>query len=157
MCIDARVSHFQSFAGRLKTFSNWPRVQTPESLASVGFYRPSKSRGVDDVQCFHCGIRLADWDPRDQPLSEHLRWSKNCKFANLVKSLQLTKDLIKGSIKLLEILGKTITNFNNAHPYINYRPEITSRLNNIRNLDVLHIFDNKLIDAGWCINLLHSI
>lgn len=96
MCFEARAAHlhFKSYLDRIRTFTNWPRrVQTPEALASVGFFR--NKEGKDEVQCFSCGIRIYDWQPDDDPLDEHLRWSKNCKFANIIKN-----ELLEKAIKL---------------------------------------------------------
>lgn len=100
MCLDDRETHFTSFLERLETFRNWVGVQTPESLASVGFFRTKE--GVDEVQCFHCGIRIFDWEPHDEPLSEHLRWSSNCRFAKLLKSIQTSEELIEKCIGLFD-------------------------------------------------------
>lgn len=102
MCLDDREPHFDSFLERLRTFSNWPRVQTPDALASVGFFRIKGS--VDEVQCFYCGVRIFDWEPHDDPLSEHLRWSKKCRFANLVNNMQTLDEFIQKSFKLIETL-----------------------------------------------------
>lgn len=100
MCLDDREQHFTSFLERLRTFSTWPGVQTPESLASVGFFRTKQY--VDEVQCYSCGIRICDWEPHDDPLSEHLRWSSSCRFANLLKSLQTSEELIEKCIGLFD-------------------------------------------------------
>lgn len=100
MCVDDRTPHFQCFSERLRTFGNWPRNQTPESLASVGFFR--NKEGVDGVQCFDCGIRIYDWKPNDDPLSEHLRLSSNCKFANRLKHFNTAQELFEQVVKLFE-------------------------------------------------------
>lgn len=94
--------HFQSYLERIRTFTNWPlRVQTPEGLASVGFFR--NREGADEVECFSCGIRICDWQPQDDPLSEHLRWSKNCKFANLMKNLNTIEELVENVVKVVKL------------------------------------------------------
>lgn len=92
--------HYHCFLQRLKTFTNWSRVPSAESLARVGFFRINT--GVDDVQCFYCGIRIYDWEPHDDPLSEHLRCSDNCRYANFIKHLRATVDLFTQTIKLFE-------------------------------------------------------
>ena len=38
----------------------------------------------DKVTCFSCGWTLKDWEPFDDAYREHLRWSENCVFANMV-------------------------------------------------------------------------
>lgn len=103
MCTGARTPLLQSFRERIRTFYNWSRIQTPDALASAGFFR-TPDAGADDVQCFYCGIRVFDWEDSDEPLSEHIRWSQNCKFAKLMQTLKQTKTLIKESSKLLNLL-----------------------------------------------------
>lgn len=104
MCFDARTPHFRSFLERLRTFTskNWFGTQSPESLARVGFFRTSN--GMDEVQCFCCGITIFGWEPLDEPLSEHLRWSSSCKFANMLKNFQTTEELLDQFGKLVGVL-----------------------------------------------------
>lgn len=64
---------------RLKSFQHWPDYAhlTPRELASAGLYYT----GVDDqVQCFCCGGKLKNWEPRDRAWSEHRRHFPNCFF-----------------------------------------------------------------------------
>lgn len=105
MCFAARVPHFKCYSKRLRTFNNWSRTQTgikPESLANVGFFR-IKER-FDAVQCFYCGIKIIDWEPLDDPLSEHLRWSSTCAFANMIQHLNAVNELLAKTQKLYEKL-----------------------------------------------------
>lgn len=88
MCFDAQSKHYESFSDRLLTFKNWPGVQTPYSLASAGFFH---IQGGDDVQCFYCGIRIHQWKPSDNALGEHLRWSRDCLYAKLMKTKSVEK------------------------------------------------------------------
>ncbi|KAH1021446.1 hypothetical protein HUJ04_010959 [Dendroctonus ponderosae] len=39
----------------------------------------------DQVRCFHCDGGLRNWDPDDDPWTEHARWFPRCSFVNLVK------------------------------------------------------------------------
>lgn len=94
---------YQSYIKRLKTFETWSAAPTPESLASAGLFHTST--GIDDTQCFFCGIRIYAWEPTDNPLSEHLRWSKHCIYANLMKTVNTSKGILEElqqSIALLE-------------------------------------------------------
>lgn len=99
MCFDVRTSPFVSYLERLRTFNCWSRIQTPDSLARVGFFRTG---GLDEVQCFYCGIRIFDWEPHDDPLSEHLRWSSDCVFANLLQHIQTAEEVLEKSKQFLE-------------------------------------------------------
>lgn len=105
MSSDGSATRYHSMKDRLRTFTknNWLKSQTPESLANAGFFR-TQNAGADDVQCFSCGIRIFDWDPSDEPLEEHLRWSQGCKFATLMRNLKHTRHLIASSFDLLDLL-----------------------------------------------------
>lgn len=55
-------------------------------LARAGFYyRPAQDSG-DNVQCFHCAVKLDGWEPNDDPLSEHIAHSSGCDFAVSVRA-----------------------------------------------------------------------
>lgn len=64
---------------RLQTFKNWPNKDMVdiESLVNAGFFYTGKQ---DHVRCFHCGIGLRNWEPEDDPMVEHARWSSRCGF-----------------------------------------------------------------------------
>lgn len=123
MCFEVNGQHYQSYLERLKTFrTNWIRTQSPESLASAGFFRACE--GVDDVQCYSCGIRIYEWESADDPLTEHLRWSQSCKFANLMNEFKIAKGL-------LDEVFNTLNGF-----------ELAANLNGIDYL--LKLLENKL-------------
>lgn len=68
---------------RLKTFQNWPHdFIRPENLAEVGFYYLNSS---DRVKCPFCGVIINNWEPFDDALQEHMKWSAHCPF---LKTLQ---------------------------------------------------------------------
>lgn len=72
---------------RLQTFSNWPRdfvVQTPEHLAAAGFFYTGET---DTVRCHYCDGGLREWEPNDDPWTEHAKWFPFCKFVIKVKGL----------------------------------------------------------------------
>jgi baculoviral IAP repeat-containing protein 7/8 len=46
-----------------------------ENLARQGFYLLALP---DTVKCKFCGLALNDWKPNDNPLAEHLKFSRNC-------------------------------------------------------------------------------
>ncbi|KAF4521607.1 hypothetical protein B566_EDAN001329 [Ephemera danica] len=64
---------------RLLSFKQWPIAlrQTPEDLASVGFFYTGTG---DRVICFECNLGLKDWLEDDIPIEEHRRWGANCSF-----------------------------------------------------------------------------
>ena len=43
----------------------------------------------DTVKCNSCGVELSDWEPADDPLTEHKNWYPTCPF--IVKNECLSK------------------------------------------------------------------
>ena len=72
---------FRFYEDRLSTFDDWPKFMNPRpsSLARAGFIYTGRS---DKVKCFECGVTLCNWEPSDEPISEHIRWSSMCKYIN---------------------------------------------------------------------------
>ncbi|XP_063700335.1 death-associated inhibitor of apoptosis 1-like [Culicoides brevitarsis] len=61
---------------RLATFNNWHLTTTDKRLlAQIGFYYTGTN---DLVKCFFCNVEIGMWQPEDNPVDEHLRWSPNC-------------------------------------------------------------------------------
>ncbi|XP_043229691.1 baculoviral IAP repeat-containing protein 7-A-like [Amphibalanus amphitrite] len=69
---------------RLGSFQGWPdgACVRPEVLARAGFYYTGRD---DRVRCFHCGVTVGQWEPGDDPWSEHARHSAGCYFVKLYK------------------------------------------------------------------------
>ncbi|XP_055625207.1 death-associated inhibitor of apoptosis 1 [Toxorhynchites rutilus septentrionalis] len=61
---------------RLESFRNWsvPFISKIE-LARYGFYFVGPN---DMVKCYFCRVEIGLWEPNDNVLSEHLRWSPYC-------------------------------------------------------------------------------
>ncbi|XP_037697153.1 baculoviral IAP repeat-containing protein 3 [Choloepus didactylus] len=63
---------------RLLTYQMWPLTfLSPIDLAKAGFYYIGPG---DRVACFACGGKLSNWEPKDDPMSEHLRHFPKCPF-----------------------------------------------------------------------------
>uniref|UniRef100_A0A336LXC9 CSON007018 protein n=1 Tax=Culicoides sonorensis TaxID=179676 RepID=A0A336LXC9_CULSO len=61
---------------RRLTFSNWNCPTTDKFLlAQIGFYFIGPT---DLVKCYFCNVEIGMWQPEDNPVEEHLRWSPNC-------------------------------------------------------------------------------
>ncbi|KAJ2456691.1 hypothetical protein GGF42_003121 [Coemansia sp. RSA 2424] len=75
---------------RLATFTEgWPHTGrggwnvTPEKLANAGFYYTPEWPGDDTATCAFCGYALAEWEPEDDPNTEHARRAPDCLFFKL--------------------------------------------------------------------------
>ncbi|XP_062571177.1 baculoviral IAP repeat-containing protein 3-like [Saccostrea cucullata] len=85
---------YKNFSKRIQTFWDWPRfLKGPgkEDLARAGFIYTQIG---DKVTCFCCGMTLKNWEPMDDAYNEHIRWSKNCSFANMVSDGKKHKGLV---------------------------------------------------------------
>ncbi|XP_013402166.1 uncharacterized protein LOC106167829, partial [Lingula anatina] len=69
---------------RVQTFANWPpsRIPCPEELARAGFFYAGFG---DNVKCFFCDGGLRNWEPQDDPWTEHARWFPRCGFVRQCK------------------------------------------------------------------------
>ena len=73
-------------AVRLKSFSEathgrWPHTSTsltPERMSGAGLYFCPEKKYPDLVRCFKCGGRLANFEPTDDPVSDHKSNYPNC-------------------------------------------------------------------------------
>lgn len=75
---------YATIEARIRTYTAWPEdlIQTPDILAEAGFYYAGSA---DLVRCFHCDGGLRNWDPQDDPWTEHARWFPSCAFVRVVK------------------------------------------------------------------------
>jgi len=70
---------------------------TPATLAAAGFYHAPTPSSPDQCTCFCCGLSLVQWEPTDDPWSEHRRHSPHCAFANAGKASRPPPDVPAGS------------------------------------------------------------
>ncbi|EAA04007.5 AGAP007294-PA [Anopheles gambiae str. PEST] len=74
-CMSPEYFHIEE--NRLRSFtSRWPvTFISPNVLARYGFYYV----GTDDtVKCYFCRVEIGLWEPQDDVIQEHLRWSPYC-------------------------------------------------------------------------------
>lgn len=63
---------------RLNSFERWPiNFIEPAVLAAAGFYY---TQTMDRVRCFECLTEIFNWEPGDNPMTEHQRWGGRCRF-----------------------------------------------------------------------------
>jgi len=75
---------YSTIEARLRTFKDWPPAlkQEPRQLADAGFYYIGLS---DQTKCFYCEGGLRNWQPDDDPWTEHARWFTKCGYVRLIK------------------------------------------------------------------------
>ncbi|XP_003492056.1 putative inhibitor of apoptosis isoform X3 [Bombus impatiens] len=97
-----------TYEGRLRTFNGWPEniKQTPEILASAGFYYDGFG---DHVRCFHCDGGLRNWEATDDAWTEHARWFPKCEFVNLVRGQEFIKQCINNRPPLDQSIFEGVT------------------------------------------------
>lgn len=78
-----RILPYRRYEDRLRSFADWPKFLNPrpEALARAGFYYIGRG---DKVKCFKCGVMLHNWEPNDDPVEEHRRWSHMCQYLRII-------------------------------------------------------------------------
>lgn len=67
---------YHTEVARLQSFRNWSIAFINKAeLARYGFYYVGPN---DMVKCYFCRVEIGLWEPNDNVLSEHLRWSPYC-------------------------------------------------------------------------------
>ncbi|CAH1265029.1 BIRC3 [Branchiostoma lanceolatum] len=64
---------------RLSSFQLWPSstAVAAQHLAKAGFFY---TMVADNVKCFYCDGGLRNWEPGDEPWTEHAKWFPRCEF-----------------------------------------------------------------------------
>ena len=76
---------YADYSTRMKTFEKWPKQMKPsaDELIFAGFFY--KGYG-DSVECFFCGVTLHDWETKDNAINKHKKWSKSCKYVDMISN-----------------------------------------------------------------------
>merc|ERR1719262_1440427 len=84
---------YSTLEARLRTFRDWPPAlrQEPKQLSDAGFYYIGLS---DQTKCFYCDGGLRNWQPDDDPWTEHARWFSKCGFVRLIKGDDFIKQCL---------------------------------------------------------------
>lgn len=76
--VGATYPEFAYYKSRLNSYLLWPaNSQNKEDMAAAGFVC---ANDANRVYCFHCSIEVKQWEPHDNPVQKHFRYSPNCKF-----------------------------------------------------------------------------
>ncbi|CAK8672492.1 unnamed protein product [Clavelina lepadiformis] len=80
-CLYPVSPHMRNEDSRFETFDHrlpQSRVRaTPRQIAKAGFFFLGER---DRVKCWYCNGGLQNWDPDDEPWSEHAKWFPTCEF-----------------------------------------------------------------------------
>ena len=121
--VSSAYPEYENYEKRLKTFFDrfWPisTYQNETMMAKAGFFYPGFG---DIVTCAFCGINLHKWLPHDDPIIEHKKYNRNCKFIRLFEESRNQKGnqiyifslIIKIFINSLTLFLQSISN----HLYI---------------------------------------
>ncbi|EZA50656.1 Apoptosis 1 inhibitor [Ooceraea biroi] len=82
---NAKYPEYCAYRDRLNSFYSWHDRQWPhtrEQLAEAGFFY----KGNDDqTPCFHCGVRLRNWRPNEDPWQRHALVQPCCHYLLTIK------------------------------------------------------------------------
>uniref|UniRef100_A0A8W8JLW1 RING-type domain-containing protein n=1 Tax=Magallana gigas TaxID=29159 RepID=A0A8W8JLW1_MAGGI len=94
---------YSVLAVRVSSFADWPSslTQTPRDLAVAGFLYAGYG---DYTRCFFCGGGLRNWEPGDDPWTEHARWFPKCAFVRQNKGDEFVA-LVQIQHQELEAMG----------------------------------------------------
>ncbi|XP_028671287.1 E3 ubiquitin-protein ligase XIAP [Erpetoichthys calabaricus] len=70
------------YEDRLRSFSRVQHNVEPKKLAEAGFYSNGEQ---DKVWCFECNGGLKDWNPNEDPWTEHAKYYPGCSYLIKVK------------------------------------------------------------------------
>ncbi|KAJ1966167.1 hypothetical protein GGI12_000258 [Dipsacomyces acuminosporus] len=88
---DARKATFETASWPHSGRADWTSV-TPENLSLAGFYFTPEWPGDDTATCAFCGYALAEWEPEDDPNTEHARRAPDCLFFKLDEMISRSTD-----------------------------------------------------------------
>ncbi|CAG0879392.1 unnamed protein product, partial [Darwinula stevensoni] len=124
---------------RKKTFDSWPEnmSQSPEQMADAGFFYIGHVSGVlDHVRCFYCSVGVLNWEPNDDPMSEHRRWSRPCPYIN-PKDKESTSDTHQAPSKEPILPSQEASSFLRSFEHQSSDPEAEEVLEYLRTLATL--------------------
>lgn len=79
------------YEDRVNSFGGWSKQLRPnkDTLAPAGFFYTGMG---DKVKCFACGLEVIDWDPADNPWTEHGKFSGDCLYLKMTGAIVKSKD-----------------------------------------------------------------
>ena len=89
-----KYDNYATTQSRIESFKTWPIAlkQNGESMAIAGFFYTNQS---DVVICYLCGVIIRNWQENDDPITEHMKFKRNCRFVKYKCDSLTVKKAIK--------------------------------------------------------------
>ncbi|XP_065928475.1 baculoviral IAP repeat-containing protein 2 [Magallana gigas] len=131
---------YSVLAVRVSSFADWPSSlsQTPRDLAVAGFLYAGYG---DYTRCFFCGGGLRNWEPGDDPWTEHARWFPKCAFVRQNKGDEFVA-LVQIQHQELEAMGAP--NEHQARDHATGPENVTSERSSEPDVSTLPAFQSVL-------------
>lgn len=133
---------YSVLAVRVSSFADWPSSlsQTPRDLAVAGFLYAGYG---DYTRCFFCGGGLRNWEPGDDPWTEHARWFPKCAFVRQNKGDEFVA-LVQIQHQELEAMGPPNENQAGDHATVTEPEYVTSERSSEPHVSSLPAFQSVL-------------
>lgn len=134
---------------RLKTFENWPSefINRKEMAATGMFYTGQ----ADKSKCYFCGVEIHSWQPSDNPVTEHLRWSVTCPLLRRRPTNNIPNNLIELN-RLLPVIGDDTCGLNEIKPQ--YQRRNLKHKSNVKTQDQGRGLKYTSIFFSWLVIIL---
>lgn len=96
--------NYNIYENRLLSFQNWNGLVSAKELAKAGFYY----KNYLDVCCAFCKLEIYKWRSNDNPIDEHFKYHKKCKFVKILKINQ-TKNILGFKNIVCFLIGLSFT------------------------------------------------
>ena len=119
-----KYDNYATTQSRIESFKTWPIAlkQNGESMAIAGFFYTNQS---DVVICYLCGVIIRNWQENDDPITEHMKFKRNCRFVNYkcdsltvkkaIKTNKNDKLLVENDSKVCTIMPTCSSTFKNTN------------------------------------------
>lgn len=140
---EVQFPRFSVEAARVRSFLDWPKAmkQRPEELSDAGFFY---TKIADRVVCFNCGLGLRAWEEEDDPWEQHITFSANCEYVQLVKGRKYVEEVNA------KMLNKWNRNVGEETQKLNDSPQITECSSENKTKECCGECEEKLREQRQC-------
>ncbi|KAL2855922.1 hypothetical protein BJY01DRAFT_196600 [Aspergillus pseudoustus] len=149
------ANDMETFAARLATFDlvlqpdrrssssksakpiSWPHISpSPAELANAGFFYNPYETNPDNTTCFLCRRALDGWEEDDNPITEHLKHTKDCGWAVMMDIYRSSSNPAEIDDPTSEkIAGARLATFGESWPHDGKKGWLCQ--------------SGKMVDGGW--------